>query len=154
MFAPQDAAAIDGAIKHQQQHNNMASIDSSSSTSTSSTNLDTLATANNDESNSDRATPTPTPSTTVPHDLTPTPTTPTTPRSQSQTFPRPSDESNDMNNSLQGADDASGSLQDPTSTPDIRVLTADVEKESQKCAKPSFPSMANARIWKFFFPQV
>ncbi|KAH7192034.1 uncharacterized protein B0J16DRAFT_52899 [Fusarium flagelliforme] len=132
MFAPQDAAAIDGAIK-QQQHNNMASIDSSSSTSTSSSaNVDTLATANNDESNSDRATPTPTPSTTVPHDLTPTPTTPTTPRSQSQTFPRPSDESNDMNNSLQGADDASGSLQDPTSAPDIRVLAADVEKESQK----------------------
>ena len=37
-----------------------------------------------------------------------------------------------MNNSLQGADDASGSFQDPTSAPDIRVLAADVEKESQK----------------------
>ncbi|KAK6702267.1 hypothetical protein SNK04_012172 [Fusarium graminearum] len=110
MFATQEAVAIDSAIKHHQQ--NMASIDSSSSTSTySSTNVDTLATVNNDESNSGCATPTPTPSTAVPHDLTPTPTTPTTPK---------------------GADDGSGSAQDPTSGPDIRVLAADVEKESQK----------------------
>ncbi|KAM0408992.1 hypothetical protein ACHAPD_011154 [Fusarium lateritium] len=131
MFAPQEAVAIDSAIK-QHQHN-MASIDSSSSTSTySSTNVDTLATANNDESNSGCATPTPTPSTAAPHDLTPTPTTPTTPKFQSQPLPRPSDESNDMNNSFQGADDGSGSPQDPTSAPDIRVLAADVEKESQK----------------------
>ncbi|KAI6751822.1 hypothetical protein HG531_006518 [Fusarium graminearum] len=131
MFATQEAVAIDSAIKHHQQ--NMASIDSSSSTSTySSTNVDTLATVNNDESNSGCATPTPTPSTAVPHDLTPTPTTPTTPKFQSQPLPRPSDESNDMNNSIQGADDGSGSAQDPTSGPDIRVLAADVEKESQK----------------------
>ncbi|KAM0393749.1 hypothetical protein ACHAQC_005474 [Fusarium culmorum] len=131
MFATQEAVAIDSAIKHHQQ--NMASIDSSSSTSTySSTNVDTLATVNNDESNSGCATPTPTPSTAVPHDLTPTPTTPTTPKFQSQPLPRPSDESNDMNNSIQGADDGSGSPQDPTSGPDIRVLAADVEKESQK----------------------
>ncbi|RGP77991.1 hypothetical protein FLONG3_3826 [Fusarium longipes] len=132
MFAPQEAATIDGAIKEHQQHN-MASIDSSSSASTySSTNADTLATANNDESNSGCATPTPTPSTAAPHDLTPTPATPTTPKSQAQHFPRPSDESNDMNNSIQGAGDGSGSPQDPTSAPDIRVLAADVEKESQK----------------------
>lgn len=153
MFATQEAVAIDSAIKHHQQ--NMASIDSSSSTSTySSTNVDTLATVNNDESNSGCATPTPTPSTAVPHDLTPTPTTPTTPKFQSQPLPRPSDESNDMNNSIQGADDGSGSPRDPTSGPDIRVLAADVEKESQKCSKASFSGLANARLWKFFFPQV
>jgi hypothetical protein len=35
-----------------------------------------------------------------------------------------------MNNPVKGADD--GSLQDLSSTPDIRVLAADVEKESQK----------------------
>ncbi|KAF5625897.1 uncharacterized protein FTJAE_9880 [Fusarium tjaetaba] len=118
MLGAQDAAAIDGAIK---QHT--MSIDSPSST-----NADTLATANNDESDSGRATPTPTPSTTAPRSITPTPTTPTTPKSQ--TLPRPSDESNDMNNSVKGAGD--GSPQGLMSTPDIRVLAADVEKESQK----------------------
>ncbi|KAF9769568.1 hypothetical protein IL306_013014 [Fusarium sp. DS 682] len=122
MLGAKDAAAIDGAIK---QHT--MSIDSSSSTS-SSTNADTLATANNDESDSGRATPTPTPSTTAPRSVTPTPTTPTTPKSQ--TLPRPSDESNDMNNSVKGAGD--GSPQGLMSTPGIRVLAADVEKESQK----------------------
>ncbi|EMT68192.1 hypothetical protein FOC4_g10012603 [Fusarium odoratissimum] len=122
MLGAQDAAAIDGAIK---QHT--MSINSSSSTSTS-TNADTFATANNDESDSGRATPTPTPSTTAPRSITPTPTTPTTPKSQ--TLPRPSDESNDMNNSVKGAGD--GSPQGLMSTPDIRVLAADVEKESQK----------------------
>ncbi|KAG6984316.1 hypothetical protein FocnCong_v005023 [Fusarium oxysporum f. sp. conglutinans] len=122
MLGAQDAAAIDGAIK---QHT--MSIDSSSSTSTS-TNADTFATRNNDESDSGRATPTPTPSTTAPRSITPTPTTPTTPKSQ--TLPRPSDESNDMNNSVKGAGD--GSPQGLMSTPDIRVLAADVEKESQK----------------------
>ncbi|WKT40637.1 Rab-GTPase-TBC domain [Fusarium oxysporum f. sp. vasinfectum] len=40
------------------------------------------------------------------------------------------DESNDMNNSVKGAGD--GSPQGLMSTPDIRVLAADVEKESQK----------------------
>ncbi|KAF5540424.1 hypothetical protein FMEXI_8383 [Fusarium mexicanum] len=118
MLGAQDAAAIDGAIK---QHT--MSIDSASST-----NADTLATANNDESDSGRATPTPTPSTTAPRSITPTPTTPTTPKSQ--TLPRPSDESNDMNNSVKGAGD--GSPQGLMSAPDIRVLVADVEKESQK----------------------
>ncbi|KAF5632913.1 hypothetical protein F52700_6451 [Fusarium sp. NRRL 52700] len=118
MLGTQDAAAVDGAIK---QH--AMSIDSPSST-----NADTLATANNDESDSGRATPTPTPSTTAPRSITPTPTTPTTPKSQ--TLPRPSDESNDMNNSVMGAGD--GSPQGLMSTPDIRVLAADVEKESQK----------------------
>ncbi|KAG9500981.1 hypothetical protein J7337_006663 [Fusarium musae] len=118
MLGAQDAAAIDGAIK---QHT--MSIDSPSST-----NADTLATANNDESDSGRATPTPTPSITAPRSITPTPTTPTTPKSQ--TLPRPSDESNDMNNSVKGAGD--GSPQGLISTPDIRVLAADVEKESQK----------------------
>jgi hypothetical protein len=59
-----------------------------------------------------------------------------------------------MNNSLQGGDDDLGSPQDPTSAPDIRVLAADVEKESQKCSKASFSGLANARLWKFFFPQV
>ncbi|KAF4950839.1 hypothetical protein FGADI_7930 [Fusarium gaditjirri] len=122
MLGAQDAAAIDGVIK---QHT--MSIDSSSSTS-ASTNADMLATANNDESDSGRATPTPTPSTTAPRSITPTPTTPTTPKSQ--TFPRPSDESNDMNNSVKGAGD--GSPQGLMSTPGIRVLAADVEKESQK----------------------
>ncbi|KAG5797579.1 hypothetical protein H9Q69_003373 [Fusarium xylarioides] len=140
MLGAQDAAAIDGAIK---QHT--MSIDS-----TSSTNADTLATANNDESDSGRATPTPTPSTTAPRSITPTPTTPTTPKSQ--TLPRPSDESNDMNNSVKGAGD--GSPQGLMSTPDIRVLAADVEKESQKCSKSPFSGLANARIWKFFFPAV
>jgi hypothetical protein len=57
-----------------------------------------------------------------------------------------------MNNPVKGADD--GSLQDLSSTPDIRVLAADVEKESQKCPKSPFSGLANARIWKFFFPQV
>ncbi|KAF6523530.1 hypothetical protein HZS61_012029 [Fusarium oxysporum f. sp. conglutinans] len=142
MLGAQDAAAIDGAIK---QHT--MSIDSSSSTSTS-TNADTFATRNNDESDSGRATPTPTPSTTAPRSITPTPTTPTTPKSQ--TLPRPSDESNDMNNSVKGAGD--GSPQGLMSTPDIRVLAADVEKESQKCSKSPFSGLANARIWKFFFP--
>ncbi|KAF5606081.1 hypothetical protein FPCIR_182 [Fusarium pseudocircinatum] len=118
MLGAQDTAAIDGAIK---QHT--MSIDSPSST-----NADTLATANNDESDSGRATPTPTPSTTAPRSMTPTPTTPTTPKSQ--TLPRPSDESNDMNNSVKGAGD--GSPQGLMSAPDIRVLAADVEKESQK----------------------
>ncbi|KAF5579344.1 uncharacterized protein FSUBG_13637 [Fusarium subglutinans] len=118
MLGAQDAAAIDGAIK---QHT--MSIDSASST-----NADTLATANNDESDSGHATPTPTPSTTAPRSITPTPTTPTT--QKSQTLPRPSDESNDMNNSVKRAGD--GSPQGLMSAPDIRVLVADVEKESQK----------------------
>ncbi|KAM0343629.1 hypothetical protein ACHAPU_008381 [Fusarium lateritium] len=120
MLGPQEAAIVDGAIK---QQSNMASpIDSSSSIG--------LATSSNDESDSACATPTPTPSTTAPHSVTPTPTTPTTPKSQSVDLPRPSDEPNDMNNPVKGADD--GSPQDPTSAPDIRVLAADVEKESQK----------------------
>ncbi|KAF4448727.1 hypothetical protein F53441_7906 [Fusarium austroafricanum] len=123
MLGTKDAAAIGGAIK---QHT--MSIDSSSTSTSSSTNADTLATANNDESDSGRATPTPTPSTTAPRTTTPTPTTPST--SKSQTLPRPSDESNDMNNSVKGAGD--GSPQGLVSTPGIRVLAADVEKESQK----------------------
>ncbi|KAF4961893.1 hypothetical protein FSARC_9991 [Fusarium sarcochroum] len=133
MYAAQDVAIVNGAEEqqqqqqHQQQHS--MSIDSSTST-----NGDALATPNSDESDSGRATPTP--STTAAPTLTPTPasptqaTTPTTPKSQTQTLPRPSDESNDMNNSDKGAGD--GSPQGLMSTPDIRVLAADVEKESQK----------------------
>ncbi|SPJ75158.1 uncharacterized protein FTOL_04889 [Fusarium torulosum] len=127
MLGAQDAALVDGAI--QQCSMASTSIDSSSSAS-ASTNADTLATPNNDESDAGCATPTPTPSTAAPRSVIPTPTTPTTPKSQSQDLPRPSDESNDMNNPVKEADD--GSPQDPSSTPNILVLAADVEKESQK----------------------
>ncbi|KAI6762821.1 hypothetical protein HG530_008801 [Fusarium avenaceum] len=131
MLGAQDAALVDSAI--QQCSMASASIDSASSAS-ASTNTDTLATPNNDESDSGCATPTPmpTPSNAAPRSVIPTstPTTPTTPKSQSQDLPRPSDESNDMNNPVKGADDVSP--QDSSSTPDIRVLAADVEKESQK----------------------
>ncbi|KAJ4255609.1 hypothetical protein NW762_009606 [Fusarium torreyae] len=134
MYAPQDVAVVNGAAEQQQQHQQQQ--DKMSVDSTTSTNGDAPATANNDESDSGRATPTPTPSTTAAPTLTPTATSPTraaaptTPKSQSQTLPRPSDESNDMNNSDKGAGD--GSPQGLMSTPDIRVLAADVEKESQK----------------------
>ncbi|KAF4967130.1 hypothetical protein FZEAL_10573 [Fusarium zealandicum] len=91
------------------------------------------ATSNNDESDDGCATPTPTTTTAAPT-LTPTPTTPTratTPTTPvSQSLSRPSDESNDKNTSGKRA--SAGSPQGLMSPPDIRVLAADVEKESQK----------------------
>ncbi|RMJ07535.1 hypothetical protein CDV36_012862 [Fusarium kuroshium] len=76
--------------------------------------------------NDGRATPTTPTAPSITSPTTPTRVaTPTTPVSQS--LPRPSDESNDMNKS-----DRRGSPQGQMSPPDIRVLAADVEKESQK----------------------
>jgi hypothetical protein len=109
MFGAQDIIALDGAADQDNK-----SLDPSPATT--KTAID----------NDGRATPTtPTaPSLTSP--TTPTRVaTPTTPVSQS--LPRPSDESNDMNKS-----DRRGSPQGQMSPPDIRVLAADVEKESQK----------------------
>ncbi|KAF5020088.1 hypothetical protein F66182_7894 [Fusarium sp. NRRL 66182] len=125
MFEAQDVAVVDGAV----QQNNM-SVDSS--------NADALRTSNNDGNDSGRATPTPTPAPAATMTAAPTPApttptladTPTTPKSQTQSLPRPSDESNDMNSLDKGACD--GSPQDQASPPDILVLAADVEKESQK----------------------
>ncbi|KAF4461638.1 hypothetical protein FALBO_11558 [Fusarium albosuccineum] len=117
MFGTHDVVALDGTADQKKDENANAP-----------------ATPNHDESDDGRATPTPTPTTTTAPTLTPTPTTPTratTPTTPvSQSLPRPSDESNDMNTSESRAD--AGSPQDLMSPPDIRVLAADVEKESQK----------------------
>ncbi|KAM0426976.1 hypothetical protein ACHAPT_007874 [Fusarium lateritium] len=112
MFGAQDGIVLDGADADGQ---NTKSLD-----------LSSPATTKTSSHNDGRATPT-TP--TAPSLTSPTTpirvATPTTPVSQS--LPRPSDESNDMNKS-----DRRASPQGQMSPPDIRVLAADVEKESQK----------------------
>ncbi|KAM5351888.1 hypothetical protein ACJ41O_004611 [Fusarium nematophilum] len=123
MFGSRDVAALDGALDQKKTPLDYLA----------SENPNAPTTPNNEDNDDGRTTPTPTTTTAAPT-ITPTPTTPTratTPTTPvSQSLPRPSDESNDMNTSNRTA--GAGSPRGRLSPPDIRVLAADVEKESQK----------------------